>query len=239
MDLKHKLLTMNLFSSLLLLALTTSSCGLAVHESSPTIHDIDEDNDDELRNLKRNKRNKIKAKGIPKLIKNAKGKIKRRKSVVDLSGLLLGNNGGVVDIQLMSDEAFETIEMTRDDREEDPFESWFGMNETTGHHLTMVKTETPSGETITTGTMQGENGTVYQIRTLADGNVVAEEVKPGMFDRELDALRTDGKGDNGVDPEIIDDGMPRGGRRGRRNLRRLLDSPSVLDIMVSPQTTGQ
>ena len=235
---------MNLFSSLLLLALTTSSCVLAVREFSPTIDDTGEDNDGELRNLKRNKaggsfRHKIEAKGIPKLIKNAKGKIKRRKSVVDLSGLLLGDDGGVVDIQLMSDEAFETIEMTRDDREEDPFASWYGMNETTGHHLTIVKTETPSGETVTTGTMQGKNGTVYQIRTLADGNVVAEEVKPGMFDRELDALRTDGKGDNGVDPETIDDGMPRGGRRGRRNLRRLLDSPSVLDIMVSPQTTGQ
>jgi hypothetical protein len=211
--------------------------------SSLTNDETNEDRDGELRRLELNKasgssRHKIKPKGTPQVIKNANGKIKRRKSVVDLSELLLGEDGGVVDIQLMSDEASETILMTRDDREEDPFESWYGMNETTGHHLTMVKTETPSGETITTGTMQGENGTVYQIRTLADGNVVAEEVKPGMFDRELDALRTDGKVNNDVDPETINaiDGMPEGGRRGRRNLRRLLDSPNVLDIMVSPRS---
>ena len=47
---------------------------------------------------------------------------------------------------------------------------------------------------------------------------------------------TDVEGDDDVDPDTIDeiDGLPGGGRRGRRNLRRL-DSSSELDIMVSLQ----
>ena len=229
---------MKSISSLLLLALITQPCVLAVEES-PKI-DINSGENRLLRikqkRTSRSFRRVIKPKGAPKGLADADGNIKRRQSIVDLRELLLDDDEDDLDIQLMSDEDSEALKMKRDDRKEDPFESWYGMDETTGHHLTMVKTKTPWGDTVTTGTMQGKNGTVYQIRTLADGNVVAEEVKQEMFDSELDGPVTNVEGDDDVDPETIDeiDGLPGGGRRGRRNLRRL-DSSSELDIMVSPQ----
>jgi hypothetical protein len=202
---------------------------------------VNTNNDDEDRQLRRQRKGSgrkfrriVKPKGAPKDLAGADGTVKRRQSIVDLRELLLDDDEDDLDIQLMSDEDSEALKMKRDDRKEDPFESWYGMDETTGHHLTMVKTKTPWGDTVTTGTMQGNNGTVYRIRTLADGNVVAEEVKPEMFDSELDGPVTNVEGDDDVDPETIDeiDGLPGGGRRGRRNLRRL-DSSSELDIMVS------
>jgi hypothetical protein len=181
-------------------------------------------------------RRKIGPKGDPKALTDADGKVKRRQSIIDLRALLLDDDEDYVDIQLMSDEESQTLKMRRDDRRDDPFESWFGMDETTGNHLTMVKTATPWGNTVTTGTMYGKNGTVYQIRTLAGGDVVAEEIKQEMFERELDGPATNVEGDDDVDPDTIDeiDGLPDGVRRGRRSLRRL-DSSSQLDIMVSPQ----
>ena len=229
---------MKSISSLLLLALITQPCVLAVEES-PKI-DINSGENRLLRikqkRTSRSFRRVIKPKGAPKGLADADGNIKRRQSIVDLRELLLDDDEDDLDIQLMSDEDSETLKMKRNDRKEDPFESWFGLDETTGHHLTMVKTKTPWGDTVTTGTMQGKNGTVYQIRSLADGNVVAEEVKQEMFADELDGPSVDVEGGEDVDPETIDeiDGLPGGGRRGRRNLRRL-DSSSELDLMVSLQ----
>ncbi|KAI2508884.1 Metallo-peptidase family M12B Reprolysin-like [Fragilaria crotonensis] len=226
---------MKLLSSLLLLALTTSSCVLAVKESPKVVNKGDENRQLRVQRKKtgRSFRRKIKPKGEPEDVLDADGNVKRRKSIVDLRELLLDDDEDDVDVQLMSDEDSQTLKMRRNDRKEDPFESWFGLDETTGHHLTMVKTATPWGNTVTTGTMYGKNGTVYQIRTLADGDVVAEEVKQEMFDSEKEGPATDVEGDDDVDPDTIDeiDGLPDGGRRGRRNLRRL-DSSSQLDIMV-------
>ncbi|KAI2508882.1 Metallo-peptidase family M12B Reprolysin-like [Fragilaria crotonensis] len=224
---------MKLVSCLLLLALTISSCVSAVKESPKDESDSDENRQLRVQRKKagRSFRRKIQPTGEPEDVMDADGNIKRRKSIVDLRELLLDDDEDDVDVQLMSDEDSQTLRMRRDDRKQDPFDSWFGMDETTGNHLTMVKTKTRWGETVTTGTMQ-KNGTVYQIRTLADGNVVAEEVRQS-FDRELEGPVTDVEGDNDVDPDTIDeiDGLPDGGRRGRRNLRRL-DSSSELDIMV-------
>ena len=223
-----------LFLFLLLLALTTSSCVFAANESTAKINDTS-DEERQLRRTRRKKIHKIKPKETPKTVKDSEGKFKRRKSIVDLSELMLGDDEDDVDIQLMSDEAPQTLKMKRGSRKAGSYESWYGMDANNGHHLTMVKTKTPWGETVTTGTMFGKNGTVYQIRTLADGNVVAEEVKQGMFDMEFEGPKTDGDGDD--NPEtivIIDaiDGFPGG---GRRHLRRL-DSSSEIDIMVSPET---
>ena len=225
------------FSCLLLLALTTFSCVLAVKEPPKVVGKSDENRQLRVQRKKagRSFRRKIGPKGDPKPLTDADGNVKRRQSIVDLRELLLDDDDDDVDVQLMSDEEPQTLRMRRDDRKRDPFDSWFGMDETTGNHLTMVKTKTKWGETVTTGTMQ-KNGTVYQIRTLADGNVVAEEVKQELFDRELDGPVTNVEGDDDVDPDTIDeiDGLPDGVRRGRRSLRRL-DSSSELDIMVRSQ----
>ena len=228
--------------------MATRFCVLAVNESveadSRTMSDsnnnsneITNSNDDRNLRIKRKKisrtfRRKIKPNGDPESVTDAYGKEMRR-SVVDLRQLLLDDDEDDVDVQLMSDQPSQTLKMRRTDRIQDPFESWFGMDDLSGNYLTMVKTVTSFGETVTTGTMVGANGTVYQIRTLADGDVVAEEVKQSTFDRELEGPRTDVEGDDDVDPSTIYeiDG-PGGGRRGRRELRRL-DSSSQIDIMVS------
>ncbi len=233
--------SMRLVSTVILFALATSSCVLAVKESPKADNSNSNNNSDENRQLRiqrkkagRSFRRRIQPKGEPKPITDADGNIKRRQSIVDLRELLLDDDEDDVDIQLMSDEDSQTLRMRRDDRKQDPFESWYGRDENTGNHLTMVKTTTSWGNTVTTGTMHGKNGTVYQIRTLANGDVVAEEIKQEMFDSELEGPRTDVAGDDDVDPDTIDeiDDIPGGGRRGRRNLRRL-DSSSELDIMVS------
>ena len=216
---------MKAFSSILFLSLTTLSCVFAANESFRTINHNNKNNDEDrqLRTTpKKKKTHEIKPLGKPKAVKDTKGRTKRRKSVVDLSELALGDSEDDVTIQLMSDEAPQTLSMKRGAKKAGFYESWYGMDEINGHHLTMVKTKTPWGDTVTTGTMFGKNGTVYQIRTLADGNVMAEEVKQGMFDMEMDAVRSDAKGDVGES-------------HGHRNLRRL-DSASELDIMVSPET---
>ena len=217
---------MKLLPSLLVVALTTWSCVLTLAESSPKI-DNTGDEERQLRQTRPKKNRKIKPIGTPKAVRDANGKVKRRKSIIDLSEMMLGDGEDNVDIQLMSDEAPQTLKMKRGSNKVGSYESWYGMDATTGNQLTMVKTKTPWGDTVTTGSMHGNNGTVYQIRTLADGNVVAEEVKQGMFDQELEAVRSDAT-INAIDM------LPEGGRRGRRALRRL-DSPSVLDIMVSPE----
>ena len=199
---------------------------------------ITDENDDENRLLGMNKRHdKIKPKGSPKVVAvTSNGKVKRRRSIVDLSVLQLDDTVQDVDVQLMSDEQSQTLRLMKQaNTNSDPFESWYGRDANTGNHLTIVKTKTQWGETVTTGTMHGQNGTVYQIRTLANGEVVAEEIKQEMFNKELDGIRTHVKGGGSdIDPATIDavDGLPGGGRRGPQNLRRL-DSSSQLDVMVS------
>ncbi|KAI2505404.1 Metallo-peptidase family M12B Reprolysin-like [Fragilaria crotonensis] len=228
---------MKLSSSFLILlfcTLTILSCASVMKESSSTTTD---ESDDENRQLapSTTRRHKIKTKGSSKVVAvTSNGKIKRRRSIVDLSGLQLGDSAQDVDVQLMSDEQLQTLRMRRANTENDPFESWYGRDTKTGNHLTIVKSTTNWGETVTTGSMHGQNGTVYQIRTLANGAVVAEEIKQEMFNKELDGVRTHVKGGGGdIDPETIDaiDGLPGGGRRGLRNERRL-DSSSQLDVMV-------
>lgn len=183
-----------------------------------------------VKTKKRTYRGKIRPKGTPETVSDADGKVRGRRSRIDLSSLELGDEEDDVDVQLMDDEDLQTLKMRRDDTTADPFESWFGMDSETGNSLTMVKTQTIHGRSVATGTLYGKNGTIYQIRTLADGDVVAEERKQDMFDKEMPGPETDVEGDDDVDPDTIDqiDGLP----SGRRNLRRL-DSSSVIDIMVS------
>ncbi|KAI2505406.1 Metallo-peptidase family M12B Reprolysin-like [Fragilaria crotonensis] len=228
---------MKLSSSFLILLFftwTTLSCASMMKES-PSINTNESDDENRQLGASTTRRHKIKAKGSSKVVAvTSNGKIKRRRSVVDLSGLQLGDGARDVDVQLMSDEQSQTLRMRRANTNNDPFESWYGMDTKTGNHLTIVKSTTNWGETVTTGSMHGQNGTVYQIRTLANGAVVAEEIKQEMFNKELDGVRTFVKGgSDDIDPETIDaiDGLPGGGRRGLRNERRL-DSSSQLDVMI-------
>ena len=240
------------FSSLFIfLAFTATSSSSVATESVEVLKGAGADNKNDTKNeyldrmlrLQRKKvsrtfRRKITPMGQPELVIDSNGNVKRRRSVVDLRQLLLDDDEDDVDIQLLNDEASLTLKVRRDDSDEDPFESWYGSDEITGNHLTMVKTATIWGDTVTTGTMYGRNGTVYQIRTLSSGDVVAEEVRQASFDRELTGPHTDVDGDDDVDPETIDeiDGLPDGGRRSRRKLRRL-DSSSQIDVMVSLETS--
>ncbi|KAI2514356.1 hypothetical protein MHU86_249 [Fragilaria crotonensis] len=128
---------------------------------------------------------------------------------------------------MRSDEGSQTLRMRRGDRKEDSFESWYGRDENTGNHLPMVKTTTRWENTVTTGTMHGKNGSVYQILRLENGDVVAEEIKQEMVDVE---------GDDDVDPDTIDeiDGLPVGGRRGRWNLFSAPKVPCALRLDPPP-----
>ena len=183
-----------------------------------------------VKTKKRTYRGKIRPQGAPEPVSDAEGKVRGRRSRIDLSSLELGDEEDDVDVQLMDDDILQTLKMRRDDTMEDPFESWFGLDSETGNSLTMVKTQTIHGRSVATGTLYGKNGTIYQIRTLADGDVVAEERTQDMFDREMPGPETDMEDDDDIDENTIDqvDGQP----SGRRNLRRL-DSSAVIDIMVS------
>jgi ribosomal protein L24 len=162
-------------------------------------------------------------------VKDADGNVMKRRSRLDLKDLANLQDEDDVDFQLMSDEKSERMHLVRDDKPEDRFESWSGRDEDTGHSLTVVTTTTNDGVKVTAGTLYGENGTVYQIRQLADRDVIVEEVPQTSFDNEMEGPGTDTEGDEDVDPSTIDqvDGV-----LARRQLRRL-DSSSVIDVMVS------
>ena len=191
----------------------------------------DDDSPDD-RNLKLYRRQanfRIRPQGDPEIVTDNLGR-RHKRARIDIRNLDLTKDEDELEIQLMSDEDGETLKMKRDDTTDDPFQSWFGTNAKTGHSLTMVKTTTASGKSTTTGTMYGKNGTVYQIRTLGDSEVIVDEVKQEMFDPEFEGPETEVEGDADVDSSAIDKvDVP---SSARRNLRRL-DSPDVIDIMVS------
>jgi hypothetical protein len=175
-------------------------------------------------------RRAIRPTGDPETIQDSNGNVRLRRSRLNLRQLILGDEEDDVDIQLMSDQEAQSIRVRRDDTKTDPFESWFGLDTNTGSSFTMVKTVTRQGREVTTGTLYGKNGTVYQIRSLADGDVIAEEVKQEMFPKDVDGPETNSEDDDDIDPDSIDqiDGLP----SNRRQLRKL-DSSSEIDIMVS------
>jgi hypothetical protein len=197
---------------------------------------ITRNTDRQLRTRKkqgRTYRRAIRPTGDPETVRDAKGNVRLRRSRLNLRQLILGDEEDDIDIQLMSDQEAQSIRVRRDDTKADPFESWFGLDKDTGSSFTMVKTVTHQGREVTTGTLYGKNGTVYQIRSLADGDVVAEEVKQEMFPKDIEGPETNSEDDDDIDPDSIDqiDGLP----SNRRQLRRL-DSSSEIDIMVSVPT---
>jgi hypothetical protein len=78
--------------------------------------------------------------------------------------------------------------------------------------------------------LYGKNGTIYQIRSLPNGDVIAEEMEQNMFPAEKDGIEINSEDRYDIDPATIDkiDGLPSNGRQLRR-----LDSSSEIDIMVS------
>jgi len=193
--------------------------------------------DDDIRSGTRTTRSAVRPRGNPETVQDAEGRVKRR-SRVDLRGLALtGYDRKTVDIQLMNDQDAETFSnMTRDDTDQDPFESWSDFNFDTGRSLTMVKHVTADGRSVTTGTLYGNNGTVYQIRQLADRDVIVEEVPQSSFDKEYEGeiLHTEGA-EQDVDPTTIDevDSVT-----GQGQSRRKLDSSDQIDIMVGGLARG-
>jgi ribosomal protein L24 len=210
---------------LLFCLLTAVAINTVVANSDDNIRKKREDN--RARNHRRNRR--ISPEGEPEPVKDVDGNVVKRRSRLDLKDLASLQDEDDVDFQLMSDEKSESMHIVRDDKPEDQFESWSGRDEDTGHSLTVVTTTTNDGIKVTTGTMYGKNGTVYQIRQLADRDVIVEEVPQTSFDSEMEGPETDTEGDEDVDQSTIDqvDGVST-----RRNLRRL-DSSSVIDVMVS------
>jgi hypothetical protein len=199
-------------------------------------HDsIIEQQSSDSRNLRTRKkrgrtfRRAIRPSGDPETVMDAEGKVRFRRSRLNLRELILGDEEDDVDIQVMSDQEAQSLTVRRDDTDTDPFEAWYGSDEKSGSSLTMIKTVTRHGREVTTGTLYGKNGTIYQIRTLADGDVVVEEIKQDMFPRDIDGPETNTEGDDDIDPDTIDqiDGLP----SNRRQLRNL-DSSSQIDIMV-------
>ena len=192
-------------------------------DSSLLIHD-------DHRKLRKHKKRIIRANGDPEVVRDESGKVRFRRSKLNLRHFILDDEEDDVDIQLMSDEEAQSIRVRRVDTTADPFESWYGMDKNTGSSFTMVKTVTRQGIKVITGTLYGKNGTIYQIRSLANGDVIAEEMEQDMFPDHMDGIEINSEDHNDIDPATIDkiDGLPSNGRQLRR-----LDSSSEIDIMVS------
>jgi hypothetical protein len=229
---------MTLIGRLLLLLLIISPQEYWAYES---LEDYNNDSTEkeieqaDARNLRTRKkrgrtfRRAIRPSGDPETVMDTEGRVRFRRSRLNLRELILGDEEDDVNIQLMSDQEAQSLTVRRDDTNADPFESWYGLDEQSGNSLTVIKTMTRHGREVTTGTLYGKNGTIYQIRTLADGDVVAEEMKQEMFPKDIDGPETNSEGDDDIDPDTIDqiDGLP----SNRRQLRNL-DSSSEIDIMV-------
>lgn len=124
------------------------------------------------------------------------------------------------------------------DFDDDPFTSFSSVNHTSGERVTFITSLSRDGRTTVMGTVHNANGTIFQIRQLADKELIVEEVKGG-FDPEFDGGIEVVSGENDLPPTKVDivDGFvenPNGSRGLRPGKgRRLLDDGSVIDVMVS------
>mmetsp|Transcript_4764 Transcript_4764/g.6891 ORF Transcript_4764/g.6891 Transcript_4764/m.6891 type:complete len:1246 (-) Transcript_4764:33-3770(-) len=174
----------------------------------------------------------IRPQGKPEPISSKDGIVRRRRSRLDLAALDLPQSYKEaidVDFLAFSDEQATTIHhMKRYDTKNDPFQSWFGLNEESGSSMTVVVTNTSEGVAVTTGTVHGYNQTVYQFYQIADLDTIVVEQQE--FDNEFEGFAGDIEIHDDVDPATIDqvDGIT----QPQQNLRRLVDSPERLDVMV-------
>lgn len=175
----------------------------------------------------------VRPRDAPEPVQDEHGVVFKRRSRLDLRKFIFEQDKESIDIQLMSDEPAETFDdMTRADQDDDDFEAWHGVDEATGHSLTMVKSTSFDGTVTTAGTLYGENGTIYQVRTLADHDIIVEEVSQGMFDSEFEGVATETEGHADVDRDTIDQ-VDEPDNAQETNLRnRRLDGAGVIDVMV-------
>ena len=165
---------------------------------------------------------------------------RRRRSRLNVDDLFLDDDEDI-EIQLMLDETSMKFKLKKQDFDDDPFTSYSSTDDTTGQRITFVTSTAKDGIPVMVGTVHNANGTIYQIRQLADQELIVEEVQDG-FDPEFEGLLGNFQNDQGRDgnPEVIidvvdgvvtdqsDDGryLRSGGER------RLVDDGTVLDVMV-------
>jgi hypothetical protein len=183
----------------------------------------------------RNRPNRLIPITIPESVKD--GVRDRRRSRLNVESLRLDDNE-LLDLQLMSDEPHMNFKLKMLDLDDDPFTSFSSANLTSGESVTFVTSKDRDGRPTLMGTVHNANGTTFQIRQLADKELIVEEVVGG-FDPEFDGVIEEVHGENDLPPAKVDivDGFVENpnGSRGLRsgNGRRLLDDGSVLDVMVS------
>ena len=164
---------------------------------------------------------------------------RRRRSRLNVDDLLLDHDEDV-EIQLMSDESSMKFKLIKQDFDDDPFTSYSSTDGTTGERITIVTSTAKDGQQVMVGTAHSANGTIYQIRQLADQELIVEEVQDG-FDPEFKGLVGKTHSDQNRDekPAVIDivDGVVTDQSDGRYlragGERRLVDDGTVLDVMVS------
>ena len=182
--------------------------------------------------------NRVKPKNDPEDVVRHDGR-HRRRSRLNVDDLLLDHDEDV-EIQLMSDESSMKFKLIKQDFDDDPFTSYSSTDGTTGERITIVTSTAKDGQQVMVGTAHSANGTIYQIRQLADQELIVEEVQDG-FDPEFKGLVGKTHSDQNRDekPAVIDivDGVVTDQSDGRYlragGERRLVDDGTVLDVMVS------
>jgi hypothetical protein len=162
---------------------------------------------------------------------------RRRRSRLDLRDFRLDDDEDL-ELQLMDDEPPMRFHLKMFDDDDEPFTAFSSVNDTTGDSVTFVTSRTRGGRVTVMGTLHNANGTIFQVRQLADKELVVEEVLGG-FDPEFESTLEDIHGDKDLPPPITDvvDGYVENSKKLRGlqsgKGRRLSDDGSVLDVMVS------
>lgn len=169
-----------------------------------------------------------------------------RQSRLDLSGFRPPRDGDDIEVSLMTDETPLVFHgLAKDDNDDDPYTSWYAMEAASGATINFVTGTGTEGQPILlTGTVI-KNGTVYQIRDVGNDEILVTQSQFSPEEVDNDAFETDGL-EPDVDPDSIDhvDFPLVPGNRGLRGTsednyydaksdHRRLDSPDVLDVMVS------
>jgi len=133
---------------------------------------------------------------------------RKRRSRLSLADLQLDADQNV-EIQLMRGDTPMKFKLSKEDYDDDPFTSYTSTNHETGDRMTFVTSTTRDGIRMVTGTIHNANGTVFQIRQLADGEVIVDEIQDG-FDRELEPPSSAMEGYREADipgPTVMVDGL--------------------------------
>ena len=182
--------------------------------------------------------NRVKPKNDPQDVVRRDGR-HRRRSQLNVDDLLLDDDEDI-EIQLMRDESSMKFKLKKQDFDDDPFTSYSSTDDTTGQRITFVTSTAKDGIPVMVGTVHNANGTIYQIRQLADQELIVEEVQDG-FDPEYKGQVGKIKNDQNHDekPKVVDvvDGVVTDQSDDSRYLRsggerRLVDDGTVLDVMV-------